>query len=145
MPLAAVEVFRNTVPPPNLPFTDAPLLVNVVEVPTVALVPRTICPPLLVPFTAVTKVCVVPELFVTPAPLKVSVKLGLEVMVKALAPGSNVSPSTSVFAEMETLVVFERPKRRRVCRAVGHGHWRPVGSGIPVARAGTQIPLGAAC
>jgi hypothetical protein len=44
-----------------------------------------------------------------PAPLSVSIgkKLGLDVIVKALAPGAKVIPSTIVVAEIETAVVFE--------------------------------------
>ena len=48
-----------------------------------------------------------PELFVIPTPLMVSAKKGLAVIVKLLAPGSKVIPSTVVFAEIEMAVVFE--------------------------------------
>ena len=53
------------------------------------------------------KFCVVPELFVMPTPLIVSPKKGATVIVKLLAPGAKVIPSTIVFAEIETAVVFE--------------------------------------
>ena len=54
--------------------------------PAVALFENTIVPTLPVPeaSTAVTKCCVVPELFVMPTPLKVSVKLGFTVVVKGV-------------------------------------------------------------
>jgi hypothetical protein len=55
----------------------------------------------------VTKFCVIPELFVMPTPLMVSVNEGLAVMVKALAPELNAMPLTSVSAEMETPLVLE--------------------------------------
>jgi hypothetical protein len=61
----------------------------------------------------VTKFCVVPELFVIPTPLIVSVNngMGLTVMVYGfVAAAVNVMPLTSVFAEIEPLVIFERAK-----------------------------------
>src|SRR5437868_6847325 len=58
---------------------------------------------------AATKFCVVPELFEMPTPLRVSVKPEPTVIVKLLAPGAKVIPSTIVFSELETVVVFERP------------------------------------
>ena len=42
-----------------------------------------------------------------PTPLMVSVKAGLAVIVKALAPESNLMVSTCVLAERETLVILE--------------------------------------
>jgi hypothetical protein len=58
---------------------------------------------------AATKFCVVPELFAIPVPLMVSV-LWLAVIVKELAPGAKVMPSTVVFAEREIALVFEVAK-----------------------------------
>ena len=54
------------------------------------------------------KCCVIPELFVVPLPLIVSVRLGLIVIVNALAPGLNKMVSTSVFAEKDSAVIVER-------------------------------------
>jgi hypothetical protein len=56
---------------------------------------------------AATKFCVVPESFEMPTPLRVRVKPELAVIVKLLAPGAKVIPSTIVFAELETVVVSE--------------------------------------
>jgi len=85
------------------------LLVKMVEVPAVALLVKTICWGKL-KLRVATKFCVVPELLVMPTPLIVSAKKGLAVIVKLLAPEAKVIPSTSVFADIEILVVFERPK-----------------------------------
>src|SRR4029077_20748886 len=46
-----------------------------------------------------------------PAPLMVSVKLGLTVMVYAEAAGVNVTPLTSVFSEIERAVVLDKSKK----------------------------------
>jgi hypothetical protein len=48
-----------------------------------------------------------PELFVMPTPLIVSLNEGLAVIVNALAPELNAMPFTSVSAEMETPLVLE--------------------------------------
>ena len=56
---------------------------------------------------ASTKFCVIPELFVMPAPWTVRAKLGATVIVNALAPELNVIPATSVEAEIPTEVVLE--------------------------------------
>jgi hypothetical protein len=61
------------------------------------------------PEGAATKFCVVPELLMIPVALKVSFKPEVAVIVKLFAPGAKVIPSTVVFAETETSVVFERP------------------------------------
>jgi hypothetical protein len=88
-----------------------PFVVKKVPLPAVALLLNNILSALMPkPEGAATKFCVVPELFVMPVPLSVSEKLGLAVIVKLLAPGEKVIPSTIVFAEMETAVVFERAK-----------------------------------
>ena len=79
--LPAVEVLLKCVRPPPTPKTVPPSLVKVVRFPAVALLLKVICPKLLAPSTLVTKFCMVPELFVIPVPLMVSVKLGLTVMV----------------------------------------------------------------
>ena len=52
----------------------------------------------------------IPELFVIPMPLRVSVKPWLAVMVWGfVAAEVNMMALTSVFAEIETSAVFERP------------------------------------
>src|SRR4030095_6297200 len=58
-----------------------------------------------------------PEVFVIPKPLRMSelslpcaLDNGLTVMVKALAPGSKIIPSTIVFDETKTSVVLEKAK-----------------------------------
>ena len=77
--------------------------------PAVALLENTIVPESPEVSTAVTKFCVVPELFVMPLPLRVRVELGLAVMVYGFAAADvKVMPLTSVVAEIETFVVFER-------------------------------------
>jgi hypothetical protein len=85
-------------------------MVKKVPLPAVALFLKNNLIALAAPEGAATKFCVVPELLVMPVPLSVSEKLGLAVIVKLLAPGEKVIPSTIVFAEMETAVVFERAK-----------------------------------
>src|SRR5207248_1723115 len=105
VPLPAVEVSKKIVMPPPKPPMPL-LLVKMVEVPAVALLVKTICWGKL-KLRVATKFCVVPELFVMPAPLMVSAKKGLAVIVKLLAPGAKVIPSTIVFAEIEMAVVLE--------------------------------------
>ena len=51
--------------------------------------------------------CTIPELLVTPTPLKFSDKVAGTVNAKALAAGLNTIPFTSTVAENETSVVFE--------------------------------------
>jgi hypothetical protein len=105
LPAADVSL-KNISPPVPVP-EPVDALVNT-SLPAVALFENTIVPALPEASTAVTKFCVTPELFVMPVPLMVSVKLGLTVMVYAEAAEVNVMPLTSVFAEIETLLVFER-------------------------------------
>ena len=85
-------------------------MVKKVPLPAVALFLKNNLIALAAPEGAATKFCVVPELFVMPVPLSVSEKLGLAVIVKELAPGAKVMPSTVVFAEIEMVVVFEVAK-----------------------------------
>jgi len=95
---------------------------------------------------ATTKFWIIPELFVTSvpekskracAPLK---RLGTLVIVYGFeAARVNVIPLTSVGAETETPVVFER---RSVRWPIGNSIWRPVVSCVPIARDGIEIPLG---
>ena len=82
VPLSAVEVLKKAVSPlPCEKLAAAePLLVKM-EVPAAALLVKDICPKLPVPSTAVTKFCVIPELFVMPTPIMVSVNPGPAVMV----------------------------------------------------------------
>ena len=58
-----------------------PLLVNIVEFPAVALLVKSISPNSPFAPTAVTNCCVLPELFVIPVPLMISVKAALAVIV----------------------------------------------------------------
>ena len=70
----AVDVSLNSVDPPKIEGAAPPLLMNIVKFPAVALFLKIIVPrptP-----TEVTKFCVVPELFVMPAPLIVNVNNG---------------------------------------------------------------------
>ena len=96
VPLAALEVPLNCVCPPLAPLalaTMPPLLMKV-PLAAVELTLNCVSPPV-APATApplVTKVCVVPELFVTPTPLMVNIKLLLTLIVKASAPGLNTTP-----------------------------------------------------
>jgi len=107
--LPAVEVTKKSVSPPDAPLSVPPLLVKAVMLPAVALLVNTMAPRLPVPelLTAVTKFWVIPELFVMPTPLIVSVKAGAAVMVKALAPEAKLIAATCVLAVMETLVMLE--------------------------------------
>src|ERR1700719_65565 len=75
--------------------------------PAVALVPSQNIKLSLPPVLASTKFCVIPELFVMPAPWTVRAKLGATVIVNALAPELNVIPATVVLAEIPTAVVLE--------------------------------------
>ena len=109
----AFDVSENIVIPFNWlkKLLPLPLLVNLVKLPAVALLLKSICAKSDLP-AGVTKFCMRPESLVTPAPLNVSIgkKLELAVIVKPLAPGAKVIPSTVVFAETEMVVVFERAK-----------------------------------
>ena len=134
VPLAAVVLLLNSVAPPVEVPKTRPLLVKVpwpaleeseksvqrasppipppfmvkkVPLPAVALFLNN--NPNVTPKGAATKFSVVPELFVIPVPLMVSVPW-LAVTVKELAPGAKVMPSTVVFAEIEMAVVFEIAK-----------------------------------
>ncbi len=88
---------------------------------------------------AATNFCVNPELFVIPTPEISKVKLGLVVIVKALALALKTIPLTSVIAERE-IAVFE-------CRGVGgavrYSSGCPVSRSIPVSAAGVRVPCGA--
>ncbi len=79
VPLAALEVLKKAVSP-SLSLAEL-LLVKMMEDPAVALLVKNIRPRLPAPSTAVTKFCVVPELFVMPTPLIVRVNPGSAVMV----------------------------------------------------------------
>src|SRR6476469_3118243 len=57
-----------------------------------------------------TKFWMVPELLTIPIPSTFKMRVELTAMVKALAPGLKKIPFTSVFAEIETPVVFETAK-----------------------------------
>jgi hypothetical protein len=70
--------------------------------PVLALLVKVIVPRF-APLVALTKFCVIPELFVIPAPLMVRVNVGLAVIMNGSV--SNTIPLTCVFAEMETAVV----------------------------------------
>src|SRR5207249_12222519 len=108
VPLAALDVLKKAVSP-SLSLAEL-LLVKMMEDPAVALLVKNIRPRLPAPSTAVTKFCVIPELFVMPTPLIVRVNPGSAVMVWGLvAAGVKRMLLTSVFAEIETAVVFERP------------------------------------
>src|SRR5438477_6111219 len=154
VPLAALEVPLNCVCPPLAPLalaTMPPLLMKV-PLAAVELTLNCVSPPV-APATApplVTKVCVVPELFVTPTPLMVNIKLLLTLIVKASAPGLNTTPLTSVLVERKILVILEVAKV-----AVSAG---PLGTTLPVQlvnpvgrstkfqsplRSPTQVPLSA--
>src|SRR5205807_10427344 len=75
--------------------------------PAVALFVNDMVPKLPAPSTAVTKFCVIAELFVMPTPLMVNVNAGLAVIVNALALALNTLPLTSALAERETPVILE--------------------------------------
>jgi len=109
VPLPAVEVLLKDNAPPPKPLTALPLLVKAVRLPAVALFVNTISPTLPAPLTAVTKFCVIPELFVIPVPLMVNVNVGVAVIVNALAPALNTMPFASVLPAVETPVVLEKP------------------------------------
>ena len=95
---------------PGLPSKVAPpFMIKKVPLPAVALFLKNNLIALGATEGAATKFCVVPELFVIPVPLMVSVPW-LAVTVKELAPGAKVMPSTVVFAEIEMAVVFEIAK-----------------------------------
>ena len=79
--LPAVELSLKFVEPPFTNMPIAPLFVKTVPLPAVALFMNFIDPTLRAVFTAVTKFCVIPELFVMPTPLILSVNPGLAVMV----------------------------------------------------------------
>jgi hypothetical protein len=86
------------------------------------------------------KLWVSPELLVIPVPLRVSVSVGLAVMVKALAIELNTMPLTCVLAEIETAVVLLASKVAVSAAALGDGVRRPVGRRIPIARTGIEFP-----
>ena len=75
------------------------------------------------------KFCVIPELFVMPTPLMVNVKMGLTVMVNALAPEVNTMPLTSVSPRAKRSLCWRDPKV-----ACPFGRWdgrRPISGGVP--------------
>ena len=82
----------------------------------------------------------IPELFVMPTPLMVNVNVGLAVIVNALAPELNTMPLTSVLAERETPVVFERANVAVSRWAIGHSGGRPIRCGVPISAAGVEVP-----
>jgi len=106
----AVEVLRNVnspsllkvaLPALELPAkTIAPVFVNEVELPAVALFVKVICPGPGVKF------CTIPELLVMPLPLIVTVGAWL-MNVNGLAPALNTIPFTSVSAAKNTLLILE--------------------------------------
>ena len=71
-----------------------------------------------------------------------STELALAVSVYGfVAFGVNLILLTSVFAEIETPGVFERAKVAVSVEALGRVIGHPIGSGIPVARAGVgEVP-----
>jgi len=75
-----------------------------VELPAVALLLKEKTPRWPVLLVAATNFCVNPELFVIPTPEISKVKLGLAVIVKALALALKTIPLTSVIAEREIAV-----------------------------------------
>ena len=108
------------------------LLVKVVRLPAVALFVNAIVPMWPAPSIGPTKFCMIPELFVMPTPLMVNVNVGLAVIVKALAPALNTMPFTSVLAEMETPVVFERANVAVFPDPIGRATRSPVTRGVPI-------------
>jgi len=110
VPWLALDESSKSVHPGVPPRVAPPFMVKKVPLPAVALFLKNNLIALAAPEGAATKFCVVPELFVMPVPLSVSEKLGLAVIVKLLAPGEKVMPSTVVFAEIEMAVVFEVAK-----------------------------------
>ena len=111
VPWPALDESSKSVHPGVPPRVAPPFMVKKVPLPAVALFLKNnliaLADP---PEGAATKFCIVPESFVMPTPLRVSVKPGLAVIVKLLAPGAKVMPSTVVFAEIEMAVVFEVAK-----------------------------------
>ena len=97
---------RKTIQAGLPPAIAPPFAVNDVPLPAVALFVNVSLNTLPIPGAAI-KFCVTPELFVMPTPLMLSAKSELAVIVKLLAPGAKVIPSTVVFAEIEMAVVFE--------------------------------------
>src|SRR6266496_2981000 len=126
--LAAVERLKKIIEPESFPWVAMvalpalDLFQNCTELdmskqeifalPAVAPLMKRICAP--APFSKgarIKKRCVIPELFIIPAPLRVSVRPELTVMRYGfVAAEVNVMPLTSVFADIETSVVWERPK-----------------------------------
>src|SRR5207248_9624175 len=108
--LPAVEVLRNVNSPSLLnvalpalelpPKAIAPVFVNEVKLPAVALFVKMICPGPGVKF------CTIPELLVMPLPLMVTVGAWLT-RVNGLAPALNTIPFTSVSATKNTCLTLE--------------------------------------
>src|SRR5438552_2744440 len=106
----AVEVLRKVNSPSLLnvalpalelpPKAIAPVFVNEVKLPAVALFVKMICPGPGVKF------CTIPELLVMPLPLMVTVGAWL-MNVNGLAPALNTIPFTSVSAAKNTLLLLE--------------------------------------
>jgi len=103
----AFEVSLKSILPGTGSLAVPPVVIKKVPIPAVALFLNNNLVALAATEEAATKFCVIPESFEMPTPLRVSVKPDLAVMVKLLAPGAKVIPSTIVFAELETAVVFE--------------------------------------
>jgi hypothetical protein len=125
--LPAVDRLKNFIEPPSLK-------IDTLLPPAVALLENTIVPIFPEASLSASKDCARHELFVMPVPLMVSVSPGLAVMLYGfVAAEVNVMPLTSVLAEMETLVVVEKPNVATSAGPFGDSIWHPVGSRIPVA------------
>ena len=119
VPLPALEVPEKVVKPgPPLP-QSPPGLVKAVRLPAVALLVNDIDPPLAKRYQPQSSV-VLPELFVIPTPLMVKeIKSARDVMVYALAPGSNTIPLTSVRkANSRRRCLLYWRRRTSPCRSV---------------------------
>ena len=82
---------------------------NVVMLPAVAPLVKTITDPLPDPSTAVTKFCVIPELFVMPVPLRVNVNVASMLIVKAcVSEAVNVIAAIVVLAETKREVTLDK-------------------------------------
>ena len=85
---------------------------------------KTILPKLPEPSTAVTNFCAIPELFLTPMPLRVSVNSGLAITVNGfVAAEVNMMPVASMSSEIERLVVFERANVATSAGQIGRAHF----------------------
>jgi hypothetical protein len=118
VPLPAVEWSPKTKPPPSA-LAVPPLMVKVVLIPAVAFPPVKLANCIPPAPASNTKLWVIPELLVMPAPMTFNGPFTSVLMVNALATGLNTISVIVVFADTETPVVPDVAKVATSALALG--------------------------